>query len=101
MPKIKTGEVITRKEFFKRWKQGIEGISLLQQTQGQIQALYIIIIGIIGGIIASIIVIKTLWWLLIILIGSLYNIIIQLISLLQKRKQLKTYFKLQMEVEHV
>ena len=101
MPKIKTGEVITWKEFFKRWKQGIDGINLLQQTQGQIQALYIIIIGIIGGIIASILLIKTLWWLLIILIGSLYNIIIQLIALLQKRKQLKTFYNLQMEVQDV
>lgn len=99
MPKIKTGENISWKEFFKRWGKGIEGVTVLQQVQMQIQATWIIIIGITCGIIVSLFAIKTLWWLMIILIGGLYNTIIQLIGLFQKKRQMKAFEQLKITFE--
>ena len=94
-PKTKTGEILTWKEFFKRWKQGIEGVTLFQQVKMQIQATWITIIGLLCGITVSIFAIKTLWWLLIILFGGLYNTSIQLIALIQKKNQIKQFENLQ------
>lgn len=86
MPKTKTGEVITWKEFFKRWKAGIEGITPAQSLRASIQGTYITILGIILGIIASIINYKNAWWIIIILIGALIITVIQLIGMKQKLK---------------
>lgn len=104
MPKIKTGEQISWKEFFHRWKMGIEGITPYQQVMGQLQSSYIITFGLGFGIFFSVISISNLWWLLIILVGAYYNNIIQILVLNQKRKQIKQfdeqYFKSIMEVEN-
>ena len=91
MPKIKTGEEITWKEFFHRWKLGIEGITPAQQVMGQLQSSYIISLGLGFGIFFSAISLDTLWWLLIILIGAFYNNVIQILALNQKRKQIKQF----------
>jgi len=71
--KDKEGNELSRKEFFSRWKKGIEGITPLQQTKTQMHSSFIMIIGILAGIVICIIGIKTLWWLLIILVGALLN----------------------------
>ena len=89
MPKDKEGNKITWKEFGRRWKEGINGITQLQQTKMQLQSIYIIIIGILFGITICFLNIKNLWWLSIILIGGLYNSGVQLISLYQKINFLK------------
>ena len=94
-PITKTGEVLTWKEFFKRWKQGMEGVTMFQQVKMQIQATWITIIGILCGITVCIFALKTLWWLLIILIGGLYNTSIQMLSLIQRKNQLKQFEDLQ------
>lgn len=87
--RIKGGEKITHQEFMKRWKKGIEGVTPFQQTKTQVRSTWIIIIGIVAGIVISIINIKTLWWLLIILCGALGNTAMQLLGLVQKRNMLK------------
>jgi hypothetical protein len=86
MPKTKSGEKITWKEFFSRWKKGIEGITPIQQINAQINFTIIIIIGIVLGLFATIFTFKQLWWLTIILTGALGNTSVQLLSLLQQRK---------------
>ena len=93
--KDKQGNEITRKEFMQRWKQGIEGITPLQQTTTQIKSTWIIIFGLLAGIIISIMNLKTLWWLLIILTGGLGNTAMQIIGLYQKKFQLKRFEEMQ------
>ncbi len=88
MPKIKTGEQITWKEFFKRWGKGIEGITPLQQTKTQIVGTKIMLVGIFFGIVISFMGLKNLWWLLIILTGAFINTTMQLLGSIQKRNLL-------------
>ena len=85
MPITKTGEKINWKEFFERWKLGILQVTELQKINTQIKSTWIMIIGIIMGIVICIINIKTVWWLLIILIAALINTSIQQLSLYQKK----------------
>ena len=79
------GNKLTPKEFLGRWKQGLQGVTPLQQTQVQIKSTWIMIVGIIAGIVISTIAIQTLWWLLVILVGALGNTSIQLLGLWQKK----------------
>ena len=76
------------KGFMERWKDGIQKVTPLQQTNSQILFTYIIIVGLICGIGASLIAWKKLWWVIIILLGALLNTYISLISLKQKRQVL-------------
>lgn len=85
MPTTKSGEQISTKEFFSRWKKGISEVTALQQVSMQLRSLYIIMFGLICGIVICIIGIKNLWWLLIILIGGLFNTIIQMLGIYQKK----------------
>jgi len=89
--KDKFGNELTFKEFMARWKSGIESVNPLQQTKMQIYSTWIIIIGLLCGIIMCIIGIKNLWWLMIILIGGLFNSSIQLLSLIQKKNLLQRF----------
>lgn len=87
--KTRKGEWITPKEFFSRWGKGIEGVTPLQQTKSQIFFTIITLVGILCGIVVSIIAWKTLWWLGIILIAGFGNTIVGFIGIYQKYKQLK------------
>jgi len=90
--KDKSGKELTLKEFLQRWRTGIEGITPLQQVNLQINATFIIIIGLCAGIVISIIGIKNLWWLMIILIGGLFNTVIQMLGLWQKKQILNRLY---------
>ena len=87
----KEGNYLTVKEWLQRWKRGINNITPLQQTNIQIQGTFIIILGLCAGIVISILGFKTLWWLMIILIGGLFNTAIQLLGLWQKKIILKRF----------
>jgi len=89
MPKDKAGNSLTWKEWLQRWKRGIEGITPLQQVNLQLKGTFIIIIGLCSGIVISIIGIKNLWWLLIILVGGLFNTVVQYLGLWQKKQVFK------------
>ena len=86
MPKTKTGEKISWKEWLQRWKRGINGITPLQQVNIQIRGTYIIILGLLCGIFICCLNIKDLWWLMIILIGGLFNSAMQWVGLYQKKQ---------------
>ena len=88
MPKTRTGEIISWKEFGTRWKAGIEGITPLQQLKSQIQGTYISLLGIIFGIIASSLSWKQYWWIIIILIGAFIVTASGLVGMKQKYKDL-------------
>lgn len=80
--KDKLGKEITAKEFFKRFKEGVEGITPLQQTKTTLWSFLPIFAGMIWGIVIAIMV-KT-FWLSLILAGSLPITVIQFISNWQK-----------------
>ncbi len=86
--KIPSGEKITHQEYMKRWKAGIMKVGLLSQTKIQVRSTWIIVIGLLAGIVISLLDFKELFWLFIILIGALGNTAIQLIALIQKRNLL-------------
>src|SRR3990167_7670328 len=86
MPTTKTGEKVSWKEFFKRWKKGIEEITPEQQIKTQLNGTKISIAGIFAGIVVSFVYYDKFWWVGLILIGALINSIVQYIGLLQKKK---------------
>lgn len=89
----KQGKKLTRKEFFQRWKEGIEGVNPYQQTKAQMNSTIIILIGIVCGIVVTSFIAKQMWWLIIILVGALFNTLIQLLGIRQKAKALKTIYE--------
>ena len=92
MPKTKSGEQISWKEFGVRWKKGINGITPLQQANIQIKGTYIIILGLCSGIFITCLNIKDLWWLTLILVGGLFNSAMQWVGLYQKKNILKKLY---------
>lgn len=87
----KKGNYLTFKEYMARWKQGLMKVTPLQQVRIQLRSTIIIIIGLLAGIFISIIGIRSLWWLLIVLIGALGNTLVQLLGLWQKKKLLEKF----------
>ncbi len=87
----KQGNELTKKEFFKRWKSGIEGITPLTQTNIQVRSTWIMLLGVSLGIVVSLFAFSNMWWVFIILLGALGNTLMQLVSLKQKQKILKEF----------
>ncbi len=87
------GKELTFKEFIQRWKEGINkaaiNVSPMKQVNSQIKFTWIIVVGLVAGIIISITRAKTLWWVGVILFGALGNTVIQLIAFHQKKKMLE------------
>jgi len=81
----KQGNYLTFKEYISRWKEGIEGISPKQKIISQIWGTRISLLGIVLGLIVSIIGIKRLWWIALILLGALIVTGTQYIGLIQQR----------------
>jgi hypothetical protein len=80
--KDKEGNWITAREFSTRWKQGVEGITPLQQTKSTIFGYLIIALGVIWGLILA--YKSRTWWLFIILKGSTVVTGTQFVGILQK-----------------
>jgi len=87
--KDKEGNKLTFKEFMKRWGKGIEGITPLQKLKTQVTGTKIMLVGLIAGLVVSIIGWKKLWWVGIILIGALFNTGVQYLGLVQQKKLLE------------
>jgi len=93
MPTIKrTGEKVTWKQFFQRWKQGIQEVTPLQQCFINQLGYITVFIGIIWGLIISIITKQ--YWLSIILSGSLIISSTSFLSNWQRKEQLKKIDKM-------
>ena len=80
------------KQFFKRWFQGIESITPLQQTRGNLIGIFPTIVGLIIGLIVT--AKSRTWWLTLVLVGGLILAIFQLLGFLQKYIRLKIQDKL-------
>ena len=87
--KDKQGNELSFKQFTQRWKSGIQSVTPLQQIKIQVRSTKIILFGILAGIVITIINIKTLWWVLIMLVGVFGVTTVQFIGLLQKKKMLE------------
>ena len=83
------GNKLNLEEFLGRWKQGLQSVTPLQQVKIQIKGNWIVIIGVLAGIVMSSLAAKTLWWLMIILFGGLFNVIVQQLGTWQKKKALE------------
>lgn len=99
--KDKKGKKVNTKEFFRRWKKGIEGITPLQQTKTSLLGNWIVLSGIISGMVINALVRmeNQWWWIEIILGGSLILVVIQMISTIQKYWRLKEVDKQMKELE--
>ena len=95
--KAKDGSHLSFKQFFKRWKDGIEGITPIQQTKTSLWSFPLILGGIITGIV--IMIYRGEWWLVLILVGSLPPSLMGLLNLWQKYKQQKRIHDTMKELE--
>lgn len=84
-----SGKWITPQEFRQRFSEGVQGITPLQQKKSQLFFTWLVILGLICGIVVSIYSWKTLWWLAIVLIAGLGNTCVGLIGAYQQYKILK------------
>lgn len=94
------GEEVKTKQFFKRWRKGIDGITPLQQARTTLLGMWIVVSGLVGGItVTSIVRIENVWWwMLIILSGSFIVTVISLIGAIQKYWRFKEVDKIQKEI---
>jgi len=89
--KDKQGNKITFKEFKKRWKNGMQEVTQLQISKQTLNSTYIVLLGLVCGIITTALTrVKNMWWwVLIILVGSLFLTVLQQIGNYQKYFNLK------------
>lgn len=87
MPRTKSGEKISWKEFGKRWKEGMQNVTPYQQSFIQLIGSGITIIGIIWGILFSILFKQ--YWLSTILTGALLVNAMQTLGIYQKYTSFK------------
>lgn len=90
--KSRTGEKLTIRQFFKKWGKGIEGITPIQQTRSQLFGTWIVITGMLAGIMINFLTrVKYQWyWIEVILIGSLIITSYSMVGLYQRYRKLKT-----------
>jgi len=82
MKLLKSYKELGHDEFMSKWKQGISNVSPLSQAKTVMFGNIIIIVGVIIGIVTSIIYKQ--WWLLIILCGSIFVTSVSLLGSYQK-----------------
>lgn len=68
------------KPFMEKWKEGMASIPPLNLTKIQIRSSWIMIVGILAGLVIAIINYTTIWWLGIVLAGALMNALVVLIG---------------------
>ena len=99
MPKTASGEVISTKEFFKRWKEGIKNVTKnptpLEKVTIELRGTFINVLGILTCLVVLIIyrnefvVVWFSYGLILIFLGSLITVGMKLIALRQQKKFLK------------
>lgn len=83
----KEGKRLSGKEFLKRWRDGMEQVTPLQQAKIQLFNYVPILAGILFGLVAS--GLNHTWWLFIILIGSFGITCVQTLGVWQRYRILK------------
>ena len=85
--KDKSGKWIDAKEFAQRFSQGVQNVSPVQQARVSMFGQTIIFFGVLFGLIVN--VYAHLWWLVVILSGSLLVVSVATLGAYQKLKVLK------------
>ena len=80
-----------KQTFMQRWKQGIAMITPLQQLEATQKGNWVMLTGLLCGLVVIAFKIKTYWWGEIILIGALFNQIVTMLGIRQKIKMLKQF----------
>ena len=83
----KDGNYLTTKEFFKKWGEGIQKITPLQQVKIQRNSTWLVILGVVIGLYSTFV--TEVWWLFIILVGSFFLTIVNYIGIVQRLKILQ------------
>jgi len=83
----KDGNYLTTKEFFKKWGEGIQKITPLQQVKIQRNSTWLVILGVVIGLYSTFV--TKVWWLFIILVGSFFLTIVNYIGIVQRLKILQ------------
>ena len=86
--KDKTGKKLTTSEFFSRWGEGIKQISPLQKMKYQLRGTFMILVGLVCGLVISLMNYKQLWWVAIVLVGALFVNGISYLSMRQQKVML-------------
>lgn len=90
--KDKEGNYLTVKEFFSRWKSGIQNVTAYQLSIITLMGTVLVLIGVCIGLFITFK--ARVWWLFIILLGSLFITSTSLIAGYQKYSVLKSIAKL-------
>lgn len=93
LTKPTTGEKVSVKQFLSEWKKGMQEVTPLQQTIAAQWGQIISAIGVIWGIVFSIMI--HYWWMAVILIGGLVVLATQMLGNWQKKMILKKIEELQ------
>ena len=90
----KEGKGLSFKQFIGRWKEGIQGITPLQQTKTTLWSYLPIVAGLVWGLVITLV--GETYWLSLILAGSLPITTIQIVSAFQRyisQKKVEEAFK--------
>ena len=79
--------------FMQRWKLGILKVSPLYVEKTKFNTTWIVVIGIIGGLVGSLMSYKTLWWLALILGAALINTLLMQVVQYQRIKKMEMMFE--------
>ncbi len=82
--KDKSGRWIDRKEFMSRFKDGVVNITPYQQARIVYKNSYLMLFGVLAGLIFTLFSFKNLWWLSIILFSAFINTVVVQIGNYQK-----------------
>lgn len=87
--KDKEGNKISFKVFMQRFKEGCENLTPEQTVKIQFRGTLITMLGIVCGLVISVMGYKDLWWLSLILLGALFNTWVQFVGQNAQRKHFK------------
>jgi hypothetical protein len=96
---VKKYKQLGTKKFFKKWGEGIEGITPLQNTRTVLISLIVMILGVVYGFIFTLLFTRT-YWLSVILGASLPITFMQFVSAYQKYVKLKEVEKIMKELDN-
>jgi membrane glycosyltransferase len=80
------------KSFLEKWKAGIEKVTPLQRLEATQRSNWIMIVGLIAGMIVMLWKLKDFWWIELILGASLFN---QVMTMIGMQQQIKAFRKVE------
>ncbi len=79
------------KTFIEKWKEGIKNITPLQQLKANQKSNWVMVVGLVCGMVVVCFNLKTLWWAELILGASLFNQVMTMLGVKQKIDMLNKF----------